>query len=143
MDHEQLQSDVKVLRSQILCYHDHVKQLERAKDKALVITTKLNRTGGSLIIVSKDKPVPNSARRTKLLMNLGEVNQEIVWLEKCISNVEKFLRSLQPTDREMFEDYARGESFDVMAGRYSYARGTVAWRLKSLMSAHVRGLKKD
>jgi hypothetical protein len=143
LDNEQLKSEVKILRANIVCYYDQAKHLRLLDDKKDVIDAQLNRTAGSLIIVTGDQHIPNDERRMQLMMDLSEVNDEIEATKGTVRLVERFFRSLSDQDLRLMRDYAKGKMTIVeLAEKYDYSKDGCLRRIKRLMFRFIRNHEK-
>jgi hypothetical protein len=143
LDNEQLKSEVKILRANIVCYYDQAKHLRLLDDKKDVIDAQLNRTAGSLIIVTGDQHIPNDERRMQLMMDLSEVNDEIEATTGTVRLVERFFRSLSDQDLRLMRDYAKGKMTIVeLAEKYDYSKDGCLRRIKRLMFRFIRNHEK-
>lgn len=144
MDSDQLKSEVKILRANIVCYYDHVSHLRILEDKKLVIETRLNKTGKGIVVVSRDQHNPSDVGRQQLYMDLAEVDTEIESTRVTVRLVEKFFRSLQDQDIKMMRDYAKGKMTIVeLAEKYGYSRQGLLWRIKALIRRFILNHIKD
>lgn len=139
MDDEQLKSEVKILRANIVCYYDQARHLRLLEDKRDVIDARLNRTAGSIIPVTGDSHSPDDSIRVQLMMDLSEVNTEIDATKTTVRSVERFFRSLSETDLRMMRDYAKGKLTIIeMAEKYDYSKDGLLRRIKRLMVKYTR-----
>ena len=124
---------IKIIRTEdidnfIKNYHRYKGAINRLEDELLEKETEINKVGGGIVKVTKDRKPPNNLRMIQLFHELSGIQNEISDLMTRIELVDEFVSWLEEeseTWHKIVEYRIRGWSYEQIGVKVNYSYSAV------------------